>query len=176
MEAKIADFGLSRAFANDIDSHVSTRPAGTVGYLDPEFQSSGNLTKGSDIYSFGIILLELITGQPAAKRQPNNTFTFLLQWVTPKVKNENIKSIIDSRVQGKYSVDSAGKFLQVAMSCTAPTASQRPDISQVVYELRGCLELEMSKEVTSDQPTNSSSSMSTSALQFDSDFSILSGR
>ncbi|XP_028806342.1 LRR receptor-like serine/threonine-protein kinase IOS1 isoform X2 [Neltuma alba] len=123
-----------------------------------------------------ILIPKLITGQPAAKRQPNNTFTFLLQWVTPKVKNENIKSIIDSRVQGKYSVDSAGKFLQVAMSCTAPTASQRPDISQVVYELRGCLELEMSKEVTSDQPTNSSSSMSTSALQFDSDFSILSGR
>ncbi|KAI9109412.1 hypothetical protein K1719_019466 [Acacia pycnantha] len=116
MEAKIADFGLSRAFANDIDSHVLTRPAGTVGYLDPEFQSSGNLTKGSDIYSFGIILLELITGQPAAKRQQNYTFSLLLYWVTPKFKNKEIESIVDPRFRGKYSVDSVWKFLEIAMS------------------------------------------------------------
>ncbi|XP_028756218.1 putative leucine-rich repeat receptor-like serine/threonine-protein kinase At2g19230 isoform X2 [Neltuma alba] len=162
MEAKIADFGLSRAFANDIDSHVSTRPAGTIGYLDPDF---------------GIILLELITGQPAAKRHPNNTVSLLLQWVTPKVKNKDIQYIVDPRFQGKYNVDSAWKFLEIAMSCTAPTAIQRPVISQVVYELRECLAMEISMEVTSsDHPINSSSSMNTSALQFDSDVSILSGR
>ncbi|KAK4267379.1 hypothetical protein QN277_024166 [Acacia crassicarpa] len=178
MEAKIADFGLSRAFANDIDSHVSTRPAGTVGYLDPEFQSSGNLTKGSDIYSLGIILLELITGQPAAKRQQNYTFSLLLYWVTPKFKNKEIESIVDPRLRGKYSVDSVWKFLEIAMSCTAPSASERPDISQVVYELRGCLAMETSMELvtSSNLHPNSSSSTVMSASQFDSDFSVLSGR
>ncbi|KAF8012171.1 hypothetical protein BT93_I0334 [Corymbia citriodora subsp. variegata] len=60
--AKIADFGLSRVFGAENDSHVSTHPAGTFGYLDPEFRTSGNCDKKSDVYSFGIVLFELITG------------------------------------------------------------------------------------------------------------------
>ncbi|XP_054783497.1 putative leucine-rich repeat receptor-like protein kinase At2g19210 isoform X2 [Prosopis cineraria] len=177
MEAKIADFGLSRAFANDIDSHVSTCPAGTFGYLDPEFQNTGNLTKGSDIYSFGIILLELITGKPAAKRQPDHTFSLLLQWVTIRLGSKDIQSIIDPELQGQYSSDSARKFLEIAISCTAPSAIQRPDISQVVVELRECLAMEISLEkITSHNTNDSSSSMDMSTSKFDSGFSTLSGR
>ncbi|XP_030949067.1 putative leucine-rich repeat receptor-like serine/threonine-protein kinase At2g19230 [Quercus lobata] len=70
MQAEIANFGLSRAFATESDSHVSTRPAGTLGYLDPEFQASGNFYKKSNVYSFGIILFELITGRAAIVRGP----------------------------------------------------------------------------------------------------------
>ncbi|KAI9071874.1 hypothetical protein K1719_046158 [Acacia pycnantha] len=176
MEVKIADFGLSRSFANDIDTHLSTRPAGTIGYLDPQFQNSGNLTKGSDVYSFGIVLLELLTGKPSAKRRPNNTFTLLLEWVTPKLgSKDDIKSIIDPRLQGQYNVDSALKFVEVAKSCTRPLAIQRPDISQVVVELRECLAMEIRIEGTS-QNTNSSSSLDMSTLQFDSSFSTPSAR
>ncbi|XP_054782626.1 LRR receptor-like serine/threonine-protein kinase IOS1 [Prosopis cineraria] len=177
MESKIADFGLSRAFANDIDSHVSTRPAGTFGYLDPEFQNSGNLTKGSDVYSFGIILLELITGKPAAKRQPDHTFSLLLQWVTLRLGGKDIESIIDPGLQGQYSSDSAWKFLEIAVSCTAPSAIQRPDISQVVFELRECLAMEISLgKITSHNTNSSSNSMDMSTSKFDSGFSTLSGR
>ncbi|KAI6671827.1 hypothetical protein NL676_006712 [Syzygium grande] len=61
LQAKVADFGLSRAFATEKDSHVSTFPAGTPGYVDPEIHSSGNFNKKSDVYSFGILLSELIT-------------------------------------------------------------------------------------------------------------------
>ncbi|KAG6733562.1 hypothetical protein I3842_01G230600 [Carya illinoinensis] len=80
MQAKIADFGLSRAFATENDSHVSTYPAGTFGYLDPEFARYGNFNKKSDVYSFGIILFELITGRPAIIRglEENN---HILEWV-----------------------------------------------------------------------------------------------
>ncbi|XP_054782631.1 probable LRR receptor-like serine/threonine-protein kinase At1g07560 [Prosopis cineraria] len=177
MEAKIADFGLSSAFANDIDSHVSTRPVKTFGYLDPEFQNSGNLTKRSDIYSFGIILLELMTGKPAANRQPDHTFSLLLQWVTIRLGSKDIQSIIDPELQGQYSSDSAPKFLEIAISCTAPSAIQRPDISQVVVELRECLAMEISLEkITSHNTNDSSSSMDMITSKFDSGFSTLSGR
>ncbi|KAI6671843.1 hypothetical protein NL676_006728 [Syzygium grande] len=68
MQAKIADFGVSKAFVTEHDSHISTRPSGTPGYLDPEFHTSGNLSKKSDVYSSGVVLFELITGRPAIMR------------------------------------------------------------------------------------------------------------
>ncbi|XP_054782714.1 uncharacterized protein LOC129290013 [Prosopis cineraria] len=139
------------------------------------FQNSGNLTKGSDIYSFGIILLELITGKPAAKRLPDNTLSLLVQWVNPKLESKDIQSTIDPRLEGQYSVDCAWKFLKIAVSCTAPFANKRPDISQVVVELRECMAMEISMEGTSGNP-NSSSSMDMSTLQFNSDLSTLSPR
>ncbi|KAF7814189.1 putative LRR receptor-like serine/threonine-protein kinase [Senna tora] len=168
MQAKIADFGLSRTFENEIDSHISTRPAGTFGYLDPEYQTCGNLTRRSDVYSFGIILLELITGQPAVRRE-GDTFNHILQWVTPKLENGDIHSIVDPRLQGNYSANSAWKFVDIAMSCTAKSAIQRSDISQIVVEVKECLALEMSTEKNM-RKTNSSSSLYINSMQFDSDF------
>ncbi|KAF7814203.1 putative LRR receptor-like serine/threonine-protein kinase [Senna tora] len=165
MQAKIADFGLSRAFVNDNDTHISTRPAGTIGYLDPEFQTSGNLTKRSDVYSFGIIVLELITGQSAIRRE-GDTFNHILHWVTPKLESGDIHSIVDPRLGGNYSLNSAWKFVDIAMSCTAQSAIQRPDISQIVVELKDCLALEKTEGRTMGN---------TSSFQFDSD-SILSPR
>ncbi|XP_028756224.1 putative leucine-rich repeat receptor-like protein kinase At2g19210 [Neltuma alba] len=140
MQAKISDFGLSRAFANDVDSHVTTCPAGTPGYLDPEFQSSGNLTKKSDVYSFGIILLELVTGQPVLKRELG-TVHYILTWVTPKLEMGDIQSIIDPKLEGNYSTNSAWKLLEIAMCCTSASGVERPDISHVVAELKECLAL-----------------------------------
>ncbi|KAF7814188.1 putative LRR receptor-like serine/threonine-protein kinase [Senna tora] len=168
MQAKIADFGLSRTFKNEIDSHISTRPAGTFGYLDPEYQTSGNLTRRSDVYSFGIILLELITGQPAVRRE-GDTFNHIIQWVTPKLENGDIHSIVDPRLQGNYSANSAWKFVDIAMSCTAKSAIQRSDISQIVVEVKECLALEMSTEKNM-RKTNSNSSLYINSMQFDSDF------
>ncbi|MED6159269.1 hypothetical protein PIB30_040815, partial [Stylosanthes scabra] len=63
LHAKLADFGLSKCFAADGDTHVSTIVAGTPGYLDPEYTTSNRLTEKSDVYSFGVVLLRIITGQ-----------------------------------------------------------------------------------------------------------------
>ncbi|XP_056176396.1 probable LRR receptor-like serine/threonine-protein kinase At1g05700 isoform X2 [Syzygium oleosum] len=137
--AKIADFGLSRAFATENDSYVSTCPAGTPGYLDPEFQSSGNLNKKSDVYSFGIVLFELITGRPAIMRsRDGNTSMHILQWVIPIVKNGDIQRIMDPSLQGEFDINSAWRVVEIAMSCTRSTAiHQRPDINNVLAELKG---------------------------------------
>ncbi|XP_054782868.1 putative leucine-rich repeat receptor-like serine/threonine-protein kinase At2g19230 isoform X2 [Prosopis cineraria] len=165
MQAKISDFGLSRAFANDIDTHVSTRPAGTLGYLDPEFQSSGNLNKKSDVYSFGIILLELITGQPAIRRK-HGAICHILHWVTPQLEMGDIQSIIDPRLQGNYNTSSVWKLLEIAMSCTPPSAIQRPDISHIVAELKECLALEVNMERSKSK--RSSISLDWSSFRVDS--------
>ncbi|KAF7814195.1 putative LRR receptor-like serine/threonine-protein kinase [Senna tora] len=164
MQAKISDFGLSRAFANENDTHVSTVPAGTLGYLDPEFYSSGNLNKKSDVYSFGIILLELITGQPAIKAASPGSVTHILQWVNPKLGNGDIKSIVDPRLKAQYNTSSAWKLLEIAMSCIPPTAIQRPDMSRVVNELKDCLALEISIERTESSRRKSSNSLDMSSL------------
>ncbi|XP_027334329.1 putative leucine-rich repeat receptor-like protein kinase At2g19210 isoform X2 [Abrus precatorius] len=122
MHAKISDFGLCRAFGNDIDSHISTRPAGTAGYVDPEFQRTGNSTKKSDIYSFGIILFELITGQQAVLRAPGRKI-HILEWVIPIVERGDIQNVIDPRLQEKFNVNSAWKAIEIALSCISPVAA-----------------------------------------------------
>ncbi|XP_030464561.2 putative leucine-rich repeat receptor-like serine/threonine-protein kinase At2g19230 [Syzygium oleosum] len=142
--AKIADFGLSRAFAAENDSYVSTFPAGTPGYLDPEFQSSGNLNKKSDVYSFGIVLFELITGQPPIMRSRDGSdCVHIVQWLTPIIESGDIHRIMDPRLQGEFNINSASKVVEIAVSCTRPMAVQRLDIDHVLAELKESLELQL---------------------------------
>ncbi|KAJ9692199.1 hypothetical protein PVL29_011328 [Vitis rotundifolia] len=138
LEAKIADFGMSR----DLESGalLSTDPVGTPGYLDPEYQSTGNLNKKSDVYSFGIVLLELITGQPAIK---NPGSIHMVGWVSPMIERGDIGSIVDPRLQGDFHTNSAWKALEIALECVALTGMQRPDMSRVLADLKECLEIEM---------------------------------
>ncbi|KAG6737928.1 hypothetical protein POTOM_059460 [Populus tomentosa] len=147
LQAKIADFGLSKAFATEGDSHVITVPAGTPGYIDPEFRASGNLNKKSDVYSFGILLCELITGQSPLIRG-NQGHTDILQWVSPLVERGDIQSIIDPRLQGEFNINCAWKALEIALSCVPPTSRQRPDMSDILGELKECLAMEMSSEMS----------------------------
>ncbi|XP_024628961.1 probable LRR receptor-like serine/threonine-protein kinase At1g05700 isoform X2 [Medicago truncatula] len=142
LHAKISDFGLSRAFGNDDDSHISTRLAGTFGYADPIYQRTGNTNKKNDIYSFGIILFELVTGKKAIVRESGENI-HILQWVIPIVKGGDIQNVVDSRLQGEFSINSAWKAVEIAMSCTSPNALERPDMSQILVELKECLCLEM---------------------------------
>ncbi|KAL0010251.1 hypothetical protein SO802_005359, partial [Lithocarpus litseifolius] len=174
MQAKIADFGLSRAFATENDSHVSTGLAGTLGYLDPEYQASGNFSKKSDVYSFGIILFELITGRPAIMRGPEKN-THILDSIYPIIESGDIQSVVDPRLQGKFHTNSAWKAVEIALSCIPPIAIQRPDMSQVLAELKECLALEMTNAslATEGNIAPSSIPLETSYLELESDIAAL---
>ncbi|XP_022730781.1 probable LRR receptor-like serine/threonine-protein kinase At4g29180 isoform X2 [Durio zibethinus] len=142
MDAKIADFGLSKAFPNDSHSHVITTVMGTTGYLDPEYYNSRKLNEKSDVFSFGVVLLELITGQHAIIKKDESIH--IVHWVSPLIESGDIGSIVDQRLHGEFDANSVWKALEVAVACTTPTSFNRASMSLVLTELKQCLAMELS--------------------------------
>ncbi|KAH9665602.1 LRR receptor-like serine/threonine-protein kinase IOS1 [Citrus sinensis] len=145
LQAKLADFGLSKSFATDANTHVSTVVAGTPGYLDPEYYTSNRLTEKSDVYSFGVVILEIITCKPAISRINEEEKIHIRQWVNSLIAKGDIKSIVDPRLQEDFDANSVWKAVELAMACLSPTGNQRPTMSQVVMELSECLAAEMAR-------------------------------
>ncbi|GMN67980.1 hypothetical protein TIFTF001_037039 [Ficus carica] len=143
--AKLADFGLSRFFAADGATHVSTGfIAGTPGYLDPDITNNSWLNEKSDVYSFGVVILQIITSRPAITRT-NDERDHISNWVQSMVANGDIKGIVDPRLQGDFDINSVWKAVEIAMASLSPTAAKRPNMSQVVIELRECLASELTR-------------------------------
>ncbi|GKV36588.1 hypothetical protein SLEP1_g44700 [Rubroshorea leprosula] len=142
MQAKIADFGLSRDFVTESATHISTHPAGTFGYLDPDSFKMGQISKKSDVYSFGIILLQLVTGKPAVitpEKEESINITF---WIDALIKKGDIRQIIDPRLNGEFNISVARKVIKIAVSCVKPI-KERPNISQILTNLEACLDIEV---------------------------------
>ncbi|CAI0390000.1 unnamed protein product [Linum tenue] len=119
-EAKVADFGLAK-ITSDVNTHVSTRVMGTFGYMAPEYASSGKLSDKSDVFSFGIMLLELITG----RRPVDTTHTYM----------------DDSLVDWDYNHNEMARMVACAAACVRHSARRRPRMSQVVRALEGDVSL-----------------------------------
>ncbi|XP_058744358.1 probable LRR receptor-like serine/threonine-protein kinase At4g29180 [Vicia villosa] len=167
LEAKIADFGLSKVFKNSDngnsesaiiyvdDKNEMSTIMGTMGYLDPEYYELVNLNEKSDIYSFGVVLLELITALPAViKGKPS---IHILEFVRPHLEKSDLRKIIDPRLQGKFNEDSGRKVLGLAVSCTASTSIQRPTMSVVLSKLKQCVKMESpsDREISSESYSSS---------------------
>ncbi|CDY60569.1 BnaA02g06940D [Brassica napus] len=143
LKAKLADFGLSRSFQSEGESQVLTAIAGTLGYLDPECNSSGRLSEKSDVYSFGIVLLEMITNQPVINQ--TSEILHITQWVGFKISQGDIIGIMDPNLGKDYDSNSAWRALELALSCANPSSSKRPSMSQVIQELKECIVCENSR-------------------------------
>ncbi|CAM0954469.1 unnamed protein product [Alopecurus aequalis] len=140
LEARIADFGLSKAFDSN-DTHVSTnRFVGTPGYVDPEYHMTMQPTAKSDVYSFGVVLLELVTGKLAILREPEPIN--IVQWVQQRLAQGNIEAVVDTRMRGDYDVNGLWKVADIALKCTAQASVQRPNMTDVVAQLQECVVLE----------------------------------
>ncbi|OAP15531.1 hypothetical protein AXX17_AT1G46050 [Arabidopsis thaliana] len=142
-DTKLADFGLSRSFPIEGETHVSTVVAGTIGYLDPEYYRTNWLTEKSDVYSFGVVLLVIITNQPVIDQ--NREKRHIAEWVGGMLTKGDIKSITDPNLLGDYNSGSVWKAVELAMSCMNPSSMTRPTMSQVVFELKECLASESSR-------------------------------
>lgn len=133
---KLSDFGLAKLGPVGDNTHVSTRVMGTYGYCAPEYAMSGKLTLKSDIYSFGVVLLELITGRKAidCNRVPGEQN--LVVWSRPFLKDRRkFVQIVDPLLEGRFSTRSLHHAIAIAAMCLQEQASFRPIISDIVMAL-----------------------------------------
>ncbi|EOY26999.1 Leucine-rich repeat protein kinase family protein, putative [Theobroma cacao] len=132
LQAKLADFGLSRTFPVDDDTPVSTLIAGTPGYQDPEYIISNNLTEKSDVYSFGVVLLETITSRLFVMK--SHETVHISDWVNSMLSNGDAKNIVDTRLQGDFDMNSLSKAIELALACVSPQSLARPAVNHAVME------------------------------------------
>ncbi|CAN6289882.1 unnamed protein product [Urochloa humidicola] len=139
--AKLADFGLAKDGPTGDKSHVSTRVMGTQGYAAPEYLATGHLTAKSDVYSYGVVLLELLSGQRALdKNRPPGQHN-LVEWARPYITNKRrVIHVLDSRLGSHYSLPVAQKVAALALQCLSMDARCRPGMDQVVTVLEGLQE------------------------------------
>ncbi|CAA0828823.1 Proline-rich receptor-like protein kinase PERK9 [Striga hermonthica] len=139
-EARVSDFGLAK-LAMDANTHVTTRVMGTFGYMAPEYASSGKLTDKSDVYSYGVVLLELITGRkPIDTSQPLGEES-LVEWARPllSLALETLKfgEIADPKLEGNYVDNEMFRLIEAAAACVRHSSVKRPKMSQVVRAFDG---------------------------------------
>ncbi|XP_008447575.2 putative leucine-rich repeat receptor-like serine/threonine-protein kinase At2g19230 [Cucumis melo] len=146
--AKVSDFGLSRAFLTENGaSHVTaTNVVGTFGYIDPEYYTTSQLNEKSDVFGFGVIILEIITGKPALIRGEDKDVTHIYNWVSMLISQGDIRSIIDPLMVKDFGINSVWKALDVAMTCVSSKSKDRPNMSQVVVELKECMAMESNRD------------------------------
>ncbi|GMH14715.1 hypothetical protein Nepgr_016556 [Nepenthes gracilis] len=144
-EALVADFGLAK-FATDINTNVSARVKGTFGYSAPEHAARGNITEKSDVFSYGVVLLELITGRRPADPNLSDTEDSLVDWTIPlltkTLEDGNFDELVDSRLKGNYDPTEMVRMVGCAAACTRHFACRRLKMSQIARALEGDVPLD----------------------------------
>nr|KYP66833.1 putative serine/threonine-protein kinase At1g01540 family [Cajanus cajan] len=132
--AKVSDFGLAKLLGSD-NSYITTRVMGTFGYVAPEYASTGMLNERSDVYSFGILIMELITGRnPVDYSRPAEEVN-LVDWLKKMVSNRNPEGVLDPKLPEKPTSRALKRALLVALRCTDPNAQKRPKMGHVIHML-----------------------------------------
>ncbi|KAF2313718.1 hypothetical protein GH714_012945 [Hevea brasiliensis] len=159
-EAVVGDFGLAKLLDHQ-DSHVTTAVRGTVGHIAPEYLSTGQSSEKTDVFGFGILLLELITGQRALEfGKAANQKGAMLDWVKKIHQEKKLEMLVDKDLNGNYDRIELEEMVQVALLCTQFLPSHRPKMSEVVRMLEGDglaerWEASQRLEATNPNPTSS---------------------
>ncbi|GJW14077.1 probable serine/threonine-protein kinase PIX13 [Tanacetum coccineum] len=134
--AKISDFGMAKLGPSGGMSHVTTRIMGTYGYAAPEYIATGHLYVKSDVYGFGVVLLEMMTGLRALDSRRSGPQHNLVEWAKPLLPNrKKIRTIMDARIEGQYSSRAAMMLAQLVLHCLESEPRRRPAMKEVVEVL-----------------------------------------
>ncbi|KAH9610839.1 hypothetical protein KSS87_005286 [Heliosperma pusillum] len=140
--AKLSDFGLAKAGPQGDKTHVSTRVIGTYGYAAPEYVMTGHLTSKSDIYSFGVVLLEILTGRRSMDKKRPSVEQNLVTWARPYITDKRkLFQIVDPRLELNYSIKAVQKVSQLAYNCLTREPKSRPSMDEVVKILTSIQDL-----------------------------------
>ncbi|XP_023645934.1 probable LRR receptor-like serine/threonine-protein kinase At1g56140 isoform X2 [Capsella rubella] len=136
---KVSDFGLARLY-DDKQTHISTKVAGTIGYLAPEYAMRGHLTEKTDVYAFGVVALELTSGRKISDVRPDDENNYLLEWAWNLHEKSREVEIIDHELTECNMVE-VKRMIRVALLCTQTSHVSRPPMSKVVAMLSGDVEV-----------------------------------
>ncbi|KAF5948610.1 hypothetical protein HYC85_014567 [Camellia sinensis] len=140
LNPKISDFGLAKLDEEE-NTHISTRIAGTYGYMAPEYAMWGYLTDKADVYSFGVVALEIVCGRSATSKRKEDSINLLELALDLKEKG-NLMELVDPRLESDFNKEQVMVMLNVALLCTNATAAIRPTMSSVVSMLEGKVEVQ----------------------------------
>lgn len=132
-EPEISDFGLAKWLPEKWLHHVVSPIEGTFGYMAPEYFMHGIVHEKTDVFAFGVILLELITG----RRAVNTRRQSLVKWAQPFLENNNVKELVDPRLGEDYDTIDMERVISAASLCVDHSPDMRPDMSTVAQLLRG---------------------------------------
>ncbi|KAL2510408.1 Cysteine-rich receptor-like protein kinase 2 [Forsythia ovata] len=146
LRAKIADFGLARSFQED-KSHISTAIAGTLGYMAPEYLSHGQLTEKADVYSFGVLLLEIVTGRQNNRSKASEYSDSLVTTAWKHFQQRTVGELFDQNLKLHNVKNEILRVVHVGLLCTQEIPSLRPSMSKALQML-------VKKEEYLPAPTN----------------------
>ncbi|XP_068644829.1 L-type lectin-domain containing receptor kinase SIT2-like [Aristolochia californica] len=174
---RLGDFGLSRLYDHGSDP-LTTRLVGTIGYIAPELNRTGRATKSTDIYAFGVFLLEVVCGRrPIDLRAPAEQI-ILMDWVTERLSSGRILEVVDRKLGHNLQVEEKeemGFVLRVGLLCLKPKAEERPSMEQVVQFLDNFSSLDSFRVTVSSCQNNGSENLFMSAPPLESVSVLVSG-
>ncbi|TKW12807.1 hypothetical protein SEVIR_5G059200v4 [Setaria viridis] len=173
--AKVSDFGLAKQAPEGRANYLSTRVMGTFGYVAPEYAMTGHLLVKSDVYSYGVVLLELLTGRrPVDMSQPSGQEN-LVTWARPILRDQDrLEELADPRLGTQYPKDDFVRVCTIAAACVSPEANQRPTMGEVVQSLKMVQRSVEFQESMSTPPTRPNVRQSSTTYESDGTSSMFS--
>ncbi|OWM90107.1 probable receptor-like protein kinase At1g11050 [Punica granatum] len=139
MKARVSDFGLAKQ-SREGQSHLTTRVAGTYGYLAPEYALYGQLTEKSDVYSFGIVILEIMSGRKVLDISDSSVL-LITDWAWMHMKSRNVEEVLDKSIRDGGPKGIMERFVRVGILCAHVMVALRPTITEAIKMLEGDIDI-----------------------------------